>query len=56
MSTLTLTDLLEMIATEHDPDRRRAIVQLAYIKGEIAGRNDIIDTVSAKLNAQEKPT
>ena len=56
MSILTLPELVEMISTEHDPARRRKIVQLAYIKGEIAGNKAVIDNVRAKLNEQEKPT
>ena len=54
MSILTLPELVEMISTEHDPERRRKIVRLAYIIGETAGMKMIVSDVRAKLNEQER--
>ena len=53
MNNLTLPDLLAMVATEHDPERRRKIVQLAFVLGQMDGNNTAITAMLAKLNAQE---
>ncbi|MCC7461286.1 MAG: hypothetical protein IT480_02355, partial [Gammaproteobacteria bacterium] len=50
---LTLPDLLAMVATEHDPERRRKIVQLAFVLGQMDGNNTAITAMLAKLNAQD---
>jgi len=58
MSILTLPELVAMISTEHDPARRRKIVQLAYIKGEIAGNKAAIaalERLDAKETAHDHP-
>lgn len=43
LSSLSIDDLLAMVARENDPDRRQRIVRIAYIRGQTAGLNESLE-------------